>query len=431
MIDKLHLYRLAYVFQSEKPWEHVPDEAMYAVQHADGSISYCTFNGSEGNISLFVFTGTEELASFFRLHDLYEKDPDELQKDPFYMGEMLNTTKCLCCCYDDESMEMMLPEEHRSAVEYAQKLHVNIRPPQNHAHFISYAPGLHPWPVSAERELEILSNVLSAGIGLSHLLRSGARYMHPVFEEPTIPLFISENNALRGTTTVVPDVHFSYPTPRFTDASLQAKIRNLRKKEVWQCGIMYTTLFVGEPESTERPYNTIILLAISEKDHKRHLLYAGSSQESPETIVIRMAEYLIDENCCPRVLRCRETRSYRLLLDFCNRTGIRIERKGDTSLIVALEKEYADQMSQDAKRQKSGAFSFDDYDNDYDNDYDDGYANESDESYDFVFAEFSALSDSELRRLPRHIREALVVLIEHPKCPPGFKQRLLRLFPNG
>lgn len=66
MIGKLHLYRLAYVFQNEKPWEHVPDEAMYAVQHADGSISYCTFNGSEGNISLFVFTGTEELASFFR-----------------------------------------------------------------------------------------------------------------------------------------------------------------------------------------------------------------------------------------------------------------------------------------------------------------------------------------------------------------------------
>lgn len=73
MIDKLHLYRLAYVFQNEKPWEHIPDEAMYAVQHADGSISYCTFNGSEGNVSLLVFTGPEELASFFRLHDLYEK----------------------------------------------------------------------------------------------------------------------------------------------------------------------------------------------------------------------------------------------------------------------------------------------------------------------------------------------------------------------
>lgn len=131
---------------------------------------------------------------------------------------------------------MMLPEEHKSAIEYAQKLHVNIRPPQNHAHFISYAPGLAPWPVSAERELEILSNALSAGIGLSQLLRSGARYMHPVFEEPIVPLFISENNALRGTTTVVPDVHFSYPTPHFTDASLQAKIRNMRKKEVWQCG---------------------------------------------------------------------------------------------------------------------------------------------------------------------------------------------------
>lgn len=190
---------------------------------------------------------------------------------------------------------------------------------------------------------------------------------------------------------------------------------------------MYTTLYVGGPESTERPYNTILLLAISEKDHKRHLLYAGSSQENPETIVTRMAEYLIDENCCPRILRCRETRSYRLLLDFCNRTGIRIERKGDTSLIVALEKEYANQMSQDAKQQKSSAFSFDDNNDDYD----DEYANESDEQYDLVFTEFSALSDSELRRLPRHIREALMVLIEHPKCPPGLRQRLLRLFPNG
>ena len=154
-----------------------------------------------------------------------------------------------------------------------------------------------------------------------------------------------------------------------------------------------------------------------------------SSQDDPETIVTRMAEYLIDENCCPRILRCRETRSYRLFLDFCNRTGIRIERKGDTSLIVSLEKEYANQMSQDAKRQKSSAFSFDDHD--YDDDFDDEYAKESDEKYDFVFTQLSASSDSELRRLPQHIHDAMMVLIKHPKCPPGLKQRVLRLFPNG
>ena len=392
---------------------------MYAVQHADGSISYCTFNGSEGNISLFVFTGTEELASFFRLHDLYEKDPDELQKDPFYMGEMLNTTKCLCCCYDDESMEMMLPEEHRSAVEYAQKLHVNIRPPQNHAHFISYAPGLHPWPVSAERELEILSNVLSAGIGLSQLLRSSARYMHPVFEEPTIPLFISENNALRGTTTVVPDVHFSYPTPRFTDTALQADIQNLPKKEVWQCGIMYVPTYVGEPDGPERPHNMFVLLAISEKDFQPHVLHTCSSQDAPETIAAGMAEYLLNENCCPKTLRCRDTRSYRLLQDFCNRTGIHIERKGDTSLIIQLQKDYYEHLLAHAQELDSGEFSL------YDDD------DVTDEALTHAIDQFSTFSDRELRSLPTHVRTALLSLSLHPDFPPRFRQRLSHLFPNG
>jgi len=37
----------------------------FAVQHADGSIRYCTFDALEMNIALQVFTGPEELATFF------------------------------------------------------------------------------------------------------------------------------------------------------------------------------------------------------------------------------------------------------------------------------------------------------------------------------------------------------------------------------
>ena len=36
------------------------------------------------NIALQVFTGPEELATFFHLHDLFEKDLNELHEDPYY-----------------------------------------------------------------------------------------------------------------------------------------------------------------------------------------------------------------------------------------------------------------------------------------------------------------------------------------------------------
>lgn len=120
-----------------------------------------------------------------------------------------------------------------------------------------------PWPLSAEREAEILSDALRAGIRLSHLLRGNglSEAVTSVFDNPKVLLFIPEDNDWKVATTVVPDVRYSYPTPRFTDAALQADIQNLPKKEVWQCGIMYVPTYVGEPDGPERPLNMFVLLA--------------------------------------------------------------------------------------------------------------------------------------------------------------------------
>lgn len=323
--------------------------------------------------------------------------------------------------FDDKNGKVISPTEHASSKKNAKKLHLNIHPPKNHAHCISYTPGLLPWPLSAEREAEILSDALSAGIRLSHLLRGNglSEAMTSVFDNPKVLLFIPEDNDWKVATTVVPDVRFTYPTPRFTDAALQADIQNLLKKEVWQCGIMYVPTYVGEPDGPERPHNMFVLLAISEKDFQPHVFHTCSSQDAPETIAAGMAEYLLNENCCPKTLRCRDTRSYRLLQDFCNRTGIHIERKGDTSLIIQLQKDYYEHLLAHAQELDSGEFSL------YDDD------DETAEALTHAIDQFSTFSDRELRSLPTHVRTALLSLSLRPDFPPRFRQRLSHLFPNG
>lgn len=92
------------------------------------------------NIALQVFTGPEELATFFHLHDLFEKDLNELHEDPYYKGEVPNTPKCLSCFFDDKNGKVISPTEHESSKKYAKKLHLNIHPQKNHAHSLAIHP---------------------------------------------------------------------------------------------------------------------------------------------------------------------------------------------------------------------------------------------------------------------------------------------------
>ena len=412
MINKEKLYQTAYAFKNEKLWALLSDEQIFAVQHKDGTISYCSVLGRLGQqYALNVYTGPEGLTTYKRLIEFASKNMGHADEDPFVSGELTCMQECLSCSF--ENLELVEDDQEKEIRKYAKKLGINLRLPNMYACMYHMTPGVYPYLIQSEKDVEIMGDALEAGIVFSRQIHEGkirAIEILPQSIAPSIFLLSRRNGKWEIGETKLPDVKFSYPAPQFNNELIQVKIKKLKKTETWQMGMIYGSFYVGNPSDPQKhAFFPLILMAFTEETNYVRVVHTeDENQEDPQKFLADLADQIVQSGTCPKIIRCRDERCYHFLEDFCRKTGIEIDDKGNTSSLLGFEKDFCDHMNSQAA------------------------ASGEDETLpevmmEAVFENIRQMSDREMLSLPMGVKQAIKNLSIQGLLPPDLNRRVKKL----
>lgn len=137
--DWAALYEAALEFRDLACWEWMTDSDLFGVQNPEtGEIGYCCVLGQLGEVlALNVYSGSEGLASYWRLHEASSAAMEE--GEVVGGGTLLGTQLCLMASFEDRS------ELHKNDLGILRALGLKFRGKQQWPMFRSYFPGFVPW----------------------------------------------------------------------------------------------------------------------------------------------------------------------------------------------------------------------------------------------------------------------------------------------
>ena len=409
------MYDLAFQFKTCKLWQKLADTEMYGVQLTDGEIGYCSVMGMLGeHYALGLYPGQSGFASYcFTLSNtMMIGTPDEV--------EMFSGQDCLQCSY--ENRDMLTDGEVEEVRGYCRRREKTPRGRNAFPQFMKYVPGYYPWHLNSALDEERICEALEASIWLSGTLKThrkeelGLTELQP--DTKKIPLLSRNGNRWGISFIDLPSRERIWPTPHLENEVLTARVKNMKKKAVWECGCFYLPAPVQDEEEDDQtiPYFPLILLNVDRKTGMVLHPVMGKA-DVPEDLVRQQAEGIVEGNICPREIRAGDDRAYALLEDFCRMTGIRLLRDDSLPAFDEAKESLLRQMDRDGE---------------WGDEEDDLAEDELDEEDQLDLDQFvdtlMKMRDEELKTMPRDMVKMLYEMAEWGAVPEALVKRLKKLF---
>lgn len=257
------VYDLAFRYKKSKLWKKLYDTQLYALRHADGSISYCCVMGRGGNFTaLAVYPGAKGLDSYRRMGGRYY-DMDEFEKN-----EMLLSQDCMMCSFEgkDDLHPLVLDKVRAYCVDH----NINLRGKNAYPNLIRHELPYYPWPITDEAEFEKLADALEAGEEIASKLETSAPRQLGFTEGPpfdrSIPLLEKQGETYSWTTIPLPEpLEEEYPAPKTPDEFTLARLkRSVKNEGTWGCEVLLSMEPVGDDDIMtsleKRPFFPWLLL---------------------------------------------------------------------------------------------------------------------------------------------------------------------------
>ena len=397
------MYELALRFKGTKLWQMLYDDEVFAVKLSDGEIGYCSVLGMLGDhYALTLYVGSEGYQSYRLLLDADYESLTALSMDLLMISQ-----NCLQCSF--ENREMLSDEELDEVRQYAQANGKTVKGRNAYPQFAKYQEGRVPWDIETAEDEQRICDALSAAIALKKILRQYSKEDLRLYslqgDGKKIPMMAYENNRWIVKYTQLPEPSKSYPEPLFTNEVLAARIRRKKKRGIWECG----TIRIPEPvqeegHEEEAPYYPLGLISVDPKTEmvKPPILANG---EDTAKLMNDFAVQLLNTDVPPKTISCGDDRCFALLKDFCEKTGIQIERSDELEALDEVLQSLLENMAEDEEDEDS-----------------------ADEELNELLEKLAFLSDADLRSAPKDIKEMLYNMAEMGVLPDELSQRIKKLF---
>ncbi len=159
------LYAAAFAFRKTKLWKQLYDSQLFALKHADGTVSYCCVMGMMGeHLALAVYPDAAGLASYRRMGD---RRPD---MSGFEHDELLFAQECIMCSFEDK--DEMLQSELAEVRSYCKAQGIALRGKNAYPKFQRCRPGYYPWRLDDAQDQAFLLEALKAAVEVSKKLET-------------------------------------------------------------------------------------------------------------------------------------------------------------------------------------------------------------------------------------------------------------------
>ena len=396
-ITRDKLYDAAFRYKKAGLWKKLWDNDVFAVKLKSGETGFISILGKNGEYNaLGMYIGEEGFRSYRKMAD-YATD---IYRSPFKDHEMLLQQVCLQMALEDK--DFIMPEEVDEVRAYAKKNGMRLSGKNAYPQFIKYERFCHPWKVKTEEDMNALYEALEAAVLVAEELKHkkpvdiGIRRIQPFTEE--VPLFEVIDGMLEsyGYAPLPQDAEEEY-TPVIAESELDiAKLKKLPKKGIWETELI-TMMDAVQEGSEDTPYYPLFLLIVESRDgFMLPVPMIERADKNPQGLLTTFAEGWKKYGIGPKELRCRDERTYALLKDICEKSGVRIK------LYVGDMRALDD--AEDALLSRSRV---------------------SDEEHVMeTVRSLLEISDGELRSMPQPLVDQLWYMIENDMLPEDIAQEL-------
>lgn len=181
------------------------------------------------------------------------------------------------------------------------------------------------------------------------------------------------------------------------------RIKDLKKKGTWECGIIRLPKAVQSETPEEAPYFPLILVAVN-LDTGMVINPVTTDREDPAELINGFADELLKANIAPKKIRAYDDRSYALLRNLCRKTGIRLVKDEETEQVQNVMLELIEHIGPE----KNEIPDF--------------------EQMDQLFQTLTQMRDGELKQMPPDLVRMILEMADMGAVPPELAKRLRKLF---
>ena len=396
-ITRYNLYDAAFRYKKAGLWKKLWDNDVFAVRLSSGETGFISILGKNGEYNaLNLYIGEEGFRSYRKMAD-YATD---FNRSPFRDHEMLLQQVCLQMALEEK--DYIMPEELDEVRAYAKKNDIRLSGKNAYPSFIKYERFCHPWKVKTGEDMTALYEALETAVLVAEELKHnkpidiGIRRIQPFTKG--VPLFGVKDGKLqaKGYALLPQDAEEEY-APVIAESELDvAKLKKLPKRGTWETELITMMSYVQEdPEET--PYYPLLLLVVESREgYMLPVPMIERADKNPQGLLTVFAEGWKKYGSGPKEMRCRDERTFALLKDICEKSGIRI--KLYEGAMHALED------AEDALLEKTGGMG-------------------EDEVIEMV-GSLLEISDEELRAMPQPLVDQLWYMIENDMLPEDIAEEL-------
>ncbi|MBQ6407135.1 MAG: hypothetical protein IJJ64_03765 [Butyrivibrio sp.] len=319
------LYEIAFQYKKAGLWKKLWDNDIFAIKLSSGEIGYISIMGKGGqHNALGLYIGEKGFGSYRILQGL----GDEYSMPEYVYHELVLQQNCMQMALEEK--DYMIPEELDEVRAYAKKNGIRLAGKNAYPQFVKYEPNCHPWKVKTDEDMLALYEALKAAILMSEILSSATPEsigINPVEMYTTeVPLFEVEGDKLvsRGFTLLPGPIEEKYEHVRACNQIFIASVKKLPKNGIWESELVRLMEPVqNDPEETPH-YPAVLLVVESESGYLLHVPAAEYAEKNPEVLLDDYAAAWVSLKAGPKEIRCRDERTFALIKDFCDKTGVKI-----------------------------------------------------------------------------------------------------------
>lgn len=323
-------------------FETLNDSQIFAVKLLDGQTGYCCCMGNGGeHFALALYRGQEGFDTYLKSlksgHDI----------DPLETFERHMTFHAVNCDFENATDCLIGKDERATIKKIAAEEGIKMCRPKGWPDFHVMAGSAQYIGIPEEKDRFAMTLALQAGCEVAHRIE-GLDYEQLSdlgFDDfyatdrggKVIPLLSVQSDGLWSwdKTTTPPLSETKFTTPIFDNPSSTFKLRAMKHKGTYECCVAHSPLPVVDGDIR---YYPIDLLAVMDPQGIPPFIPSFiREQKGWETEILDgFATEIINSGMCPASIEIDDERTYILLKDFCEKTGIKLSKTAYATLVREL-----------------------------------------------------------------------------------------------
>lgn len=320
-------------------FETLNDCQIFAVKLPDGQTGYCCCMGNGGqHFALALYRGDEGFSTYlnsinFRQHI-----------DPLDMFESQMTFHAINCDFENATDCVTGKDERAAIKQIAAEEGIKMCRPKGWPDFHVMAGATQYIGIPEEADRHDMTLALQAGCEVAHKIE-GLDYIQIAalgFEDSyatdkggkVIPLLSirPDGSWVWGKTTTPPLTEKKFTTPVFNNPSAIFKIRAMKHQGTYECCVAHSPVPIADGDMRYSPID--LLTVIDPQGFPPFIPAFIREQKGWETEILdSFATEIINSGMCPTCINTDNEQTYTLLKDFCEKTGIKLNRIAHATLV--------------------------------------------------------------------------------------------------